>query len=196
MKWSADLQGSACKEVVSDSPGLVDFAIRLVNSVFNLPDAQVMFLRNLNNRRTVKSIMLVKKFLGLVEMTSGLVNASFRLPKWQAVKMIFFAPWSLHPRRMELANILSERLRSPEIVLSIYPKSYTGAHWSTITLFCYSGIKSDCSLRTYFEFPFDDFSTSDSLCYSRSWSCYDYLVPLFALFGQKKKNILYCVFLE
>ena len=45
------------KKVVSDSPGLVDFAIRLVNSVFNS-----------NNRITVKSILLVKKFLGLVEM--------------------------------------------------------------------------------------------------------------------------------
>ena len=31
------------KKVVSDSLGLVDFAIRLVNSVFNLPDVQVMF---------------------------------------------------------------------------------------------------------------------------------------------------------
>ena len=31
------------KKVLSDSPGLVDFAIRLVNSVFNLPDGQVMF---------------------------------------------------------------------------------------------------------------------------------------------------------
>ena len=31
------------KKVVSDSPGLVDFAIRLVKSVFNLPDAQVVF---------------------------------------------------------------------------------------------------------------------------------------------------------
>ena len=40
----------------------------------------------------MKSILLVKKFLGLVEMTSGLVNASFSLPEWQAVKMIFFAP--------------------------------------------------------------------------------------------------------
>ena len=38
-------------------------------------------------------ILLVKKLLGLVEMMSGLVNASFSLPKWQAVKMIFFAPW-------------------------------------------------------------------------------------------------------
>ena len=49
------------KKVVSDSPGLVDFAIRLVNSVFNLPDRQV------KNRRTVKSILLAKKFLGLLK---------------------------------------------------------------------------------------------------------------------------------
>ena len=31
------------KKVASDSPGLVDFAIRLVNSVINLPDGQVIF---------------------------------------------------------------------------------------------------------------------------------------------------------
>ena len=31
------------KKVVSDSPGLVDFAIGLVNSVVNLPDGQVRF---------------------------------------------------------------------------------------------------------------------------------------------------------
>ena len=42
----------------------------------------------------MKSILLVKKFVELVEMTSGLVNASlsFSLPEWQAVKMIFFVP--------------------------------------------------------------------------------------------------------
>ena len=40
----------------------------------------------------MKSILLVKKLLGLVEMMSGLVNASFSLPEWQVVKMIFFAP--------------------------------------------------------------------------------------------------------
>ena len=51
------------------------------------------FLRNSNNRRNVKLILQVKKLLGLVEMTSGLVNASFSLPEWQAVEMIFFAPW-------------------------------------------------------------------------------------------------------
>ena len=40
----------------------------------------------------MKSILRDKKLLGLVEMTSGLVNASFSLPEWQAVKLIFFAP--------------------------------------------------------------------------------------------------------
>ena len=39
----------------------------------------------------MKSILLVKKHLRLVEMTSALVNASLSLPEWQAVKMIFFA---------------------------------------------------------------------------------------------------------
>ena len=37
------LNEQRAKKVVSDSPGLVDFAIGLVNSVFNLPDGQVMF---------------------------------------------------------------------------------------------------------------------------------------------------------
>ena len=40
----------------------------------------------------MKSIHLIKKHLGLVEMTPGLVNASFSLPKWQAVNMIFLLP--------------------------------------------------------------------------------------------------------
>ena len=31
------------KKAVSDSPGLVDFAIGLVNSVLNLPDGQVKY---------------------------------------------------------------------------------------------------------------------------------------------------------
>ena len=39
----------------------------------------------------MKSILLVKKLLGLAEMTFGLVTASFSLPFGQAVKMIFFA---------------------------------------------------------------------------------------------------------
>ena len=42
-----NLNMQRAKKVVSGSQGLVDFAIELVNSVFNLPNGQVMFfLRN------------------------------------------------------------------------------------------------------------------------------------------------------
>ena len=58
----------------------------------------------------MKSILLVKKFLGLVEMTSGLVNASFSLPKWQAVKMIFFAPCKyMHFRVFTITFVLKRK---------------------------------------------------------------------------------------
>ena len=36
-------QRQRAKKVMSDNLGLVDFAIGLVNSVFNLPNGQVMF---------------------------------------------------------------------------------------------------------------------------------------------------------
>ena len=39
----------------------------------------------------MRSMSALQKAFGLVEMTSGLVNVSFSLPEWQAVKMIFFA---------------------------------------------------------------------------------------------------------
>ena len=43
----------------------------------------------------MKSILLVKKFLGLVEMRSGLVNASFCLPEWQAENDFLYTLWNL-----------------------------------------------------------------------------------------------------
>ena len=44
------------KKVVSDSPGLVDFAIGLVIFVLNLPDGQVLFWGgNSNHRRIVNN---------------------------------------------------------------------------------------------------------------------------------------------
>ena len=43
-----DRRHQSAKKVVSDSPGLVDFAIRLVNSVLNLPDRQVMYFEEFN----------------------------------------------------------------------------------------------------------------------------------------------------
>ena len=71
---------------MSDSPGLVDFSIGLVNSVFNFPMGKCCF------RIHSKSILLVKKLLGLVEMMTGSVNARFSLPVRQAVKVISIAP--------------------------------------------------------------------------------------------------------
>ena len=77
---------------MSDSPGLVDFAIRLVNSVINLSDGQVSFFEELKLQKNCEISLLIKTFFGLVEMIFGLVNVSFSLPDWQAVKMTFFPP--------------------------------------------------------------------------------------------------------
>ena len=41
------LRSQRAKKVVSDSPGLVDFAIGQVNSVLNLPDGQVKIFRRI-----------------------------------------------------------------------------------------------------------------------------------------------------
>ena len=77
---------------MSDSPGLVDFAIRLVNSVINFSDGQVSFFEELKLQKNCEISLLIKTFFGLVEMIFGLVNFSFSLPDWQAVKMTFFPP--------------------------------------------------------------------------------------------------------
>ena len=70
------------KKVVSDSPGLVDFAIELVNSVLNLPDGQVKYVEEFNLQKNFKINSAHQKILGVqVEMMFGLVNASFSLPE-------------------------------------------------------------------------------------------------------------------
>ena len=71
----------------------MDFAIGLLNSVINLPDGQVKFLKEFKLQRNCEINLLIETFLGLVEMMFGLVNVSFSLPEWQAVKMTFFAPY-------------------------------------------------------------------------------------------------------
>ena len=58
---------------MSDNPGLVDFAIRLVNSVINLPDGQVKFFEEFK-LQNCEINLLIKTFLGLVEMMFGPVN--------------------------------------------------------------------------------------------------------------------------
>ena len=70
------------KKVVSDSLGLVDFAIGLVNSVLNLPDRQVILLGggdSNNYRRTVIN-PAHQVYFRLVEMTFGPVHARYSFP--------------------------------------------------------------------------------------------------------------------
>ena len=76
------------KKVMSDSPGLVDFAIGQVFFVLNL----CCFLGKFQLRKDCYQSCQSKRVLGLVEMTCGLVNAIYSLPEWQAVKLTFFAP--------------------------------------------------------------------------------------------------------
>ena len=66
---------------MSISLGLLNFAI-----------GQVKFFEEFKLQENCESNLLIKPFLGLVEMMFGLVNVSFSLPEWQAVKMTFFAP--------------------------------------------------------------------------------------------------------
>ena len=70
------------KKVVSDSPGLVDVAIGLANSVLNLPDGQVKYFEEFNVQKNCEITCAHQKILGLVEMACGLVHASFSLSEW------------------------------------------------------------------------------------------------------------------
>ena len=53
---------------MSGSPGLVDFAIGPVNSVFNLPDGQLNFFEEFKLQKNCEINLLIKTFLGLVEI--------------------------------------------------------------------------------------------------------------------------------
>ena len=76
----------------------------------------------------MKSILLVKKFLELVEMMSGLVNASFSLPEWQAVKMIFFAPCST--KAIPYSVSLRNEHRNSILMMRQYPDLGSAFDWS------------------------------------------------------------------
>ena len=50
-------------------------------------------------------MLLIKMFLGLVEMAFGLVYASFSLPERQALKMTFFAPCATDGSKLLIKSI-------------------------------------------------------------------------------------------
>ena len=62
------------KKVVSHSPVLVDFAIGPVNSVINWPERQVQFFEEFKLQNNCEINLLIKTFLGLVEMMFGPVK--------------------------------------------------------------------------------------------------------------------------
>ena len=66
---------------MSDSLGPVDFAIGVVNSVIDSADGQVKFFEEFKLLKNFEINLLIKTFLGLVEMMFGLVNISFSLPE-------------------------------------------------------------------------------------------------------------------
>ena len=51
MRTAYDSSSQCAKKVVSDSLGLVDFAIGLVIFVLNLPDGQVLFLGKFKSQK-------------------------------------------------------------------------------------------------------------------------------------------------
>ena len=52
------------KKVASDSPGLVDFAIGLVNSVLNLPNRQVKYVEEFNLQKNYEINSAHQKICG------------------------------------------------------------------------------------------------------------------------------------
>ena len=77
---------------MSDSPGLVDFAVGLVIFVLNLPDGQELFGGKFKLQKDCNPSCQSKRVFRLAEMTCGLVHTSYSLPEWQAVKLTFFVP--------------------------------------------------------------------------------------------------------
>ena len=91
------LTATACKQcakkVVSDSPGLVDFAVGLVFLFLTCPMGKCCFLGKFKLQKDCYQSCQSKGFFGLIEMTCGLLHAIYSLPEWQGVKLTFFAPW-------------------------------------------------------------------------------------------------------
>lgn len=96
------------KKKVSDSPGLVDLAVWLINSVLNLP---VRFCGEFKLLKNCNQSCWSKRVFGQVEMTYGLVHVSYSFPEWQALNLTLFAPWShCHQHFLTLTGLLYPQL--------------------------------------------------------------------------------------
>ena len=82
------------KKVVSDSPGLVDFAIGLVNFVLNLPDGQLKFFEEFRLQENFEINSAHQKVFGASfnDVWASKCYLQLARMEWQAVKLTFFAP--------------------------------------------------------------------------------------------------------
>ena len=71
--------------MVSDGPGLVDFAIGLVNSVLHLPNRQVKYFGEFKLLKNCNQSCSSKNIFGQDKMTLKLVHPSYSLPERQTV---------------------------------------------------------------------------------------------------------------
>ena len=88
------LSTQCAEEVVSVSLGPVDFAVRLMSSVLNLPEGQVTFFWEYKSQKSCNQSCSLLFFV-LVEMIFGLVRGSYSLSVCQAVKLLFLFTWFL-----------------------------------------------------------------------------------------------------
>ena len=122
------------KKVVSSTPGLVDFDIRLENSVLTELTGKWSFLGYSNYRRTIiKPAHQIFFFSGLVKMTYGwyTVHANDSLPKGQAVKLTFLAPClSNILQRINLSIWYAKNIYSKPLPLVVNLRTFFLVHWT------------------------------------------------------------------
>ena len=88
---SGKLHFQRAKKGLSDSLGLVDFAIGLVILFLTCLTGKCCFFGKFKLQEDCNQSCKSKRVLGLVEMTCGLVYVSHHFPNWKAVKLTFFA---------------------------------------------------------------------------------------------------------
>ena len=94
----------------------MDFAIRVVIFFLTCPTGKC-FLGKFKLQKDCNQSCKSKRVLGLVEMTCGLVHASYSLPEWQAVKLIFFHKFQYNPSLPSIATDDRKRFQCLHIVL-------------------------------------------------------------------------------
>ena len=81
---------------MSDSPGLVDFAFGLVNSVLNLPDVQVMFFEEFKLKKNCEINSACQKAFGASWNDIWASKCYNQLQKYLTHCTVFWHKWPVH----------------------------------------------------------------------------------------------------